>query len=39
MPKYYFHICNGNDFTEDEEGMELPDEETARRKLFEAPAT
>jgi hypothetical protein len=30
MPRYYFHICNGNGFVEDEEGQELPDLEAAR---------
>ncbi|HEX8064770.1 MAG TPA: hypothetical protein VF535_16355 [Allosphingosinicella sp.] len=30
MPRYFFHVCNGNGFTEDEEGRELPDEAEAR---------
>ena len=30
MPLYFFHICNGNGFTEDEEGRELADEAEAR---------
>jgi Domain of unknown function (DUF6894) len=30
MPRFYFHICNGNGFTEDEEGQELPSVEAAR---------
>jgi hypothetical protein len=30
MPLYYFHVCNGNGFTEDDEGQELPDLEAAR---------
>lgn len=30
MPHYYFHICNGDGFTEDEEGRELADESAAR---------
>ena len=30
MPHYYFHICNGNGFIEDEEGRDLPDESAAR---------
>ena len=30
MPRYYFHICNGSGFVEDEEGQELPDLEAAR---------
>lgn len=30
MPHYFFHVCNGNGFVEDEEGRDLPDEEAAR---------
>ena len=30
MPIYFFHVCNGNGFTEDEEGRELRDEAEAR---------
>jgi len=30
MPRYFFHICNGTGFTEDEEGQELADEAAAR---------
>lgn len=30
MPRYFFHVCNGNGFTQDEEGRELPDEAAAR---------
>jgi len=30
MPRFFFHIVNGNGFTEDEEGQELPDAERAR---------
>jgi len=30
MPLYFFHVCNGNGFTEDEEGRELADEAEAR---------
>lgn len=30
MPIYFFHVCNGNGFTEDKEGRELPDEAAAR---------
>ncbi|HEX8669028.1 MAG TPA: hypothetical protein VF727_11735 [Allosphingosinicella sp.] len=30
MPRFYFHVCNGDGFTPDEEGSELPDAETAR---------
>jgi len=36
MPHFYFHICNGNGFTEDEEGVALPDEAAARRNAVEA---
>ncbi|HEX8215155.1 MAG TPA: hypothetical protein VF582_06750 [Allosphingosinicella sp.] len=34
MPRYYFHICNGNGFAEDEEGVELADDEAARRVAY-----
>jgi hypothetical protein len=30
MPRYYFHVCNGTGFVQDEEGEELPDLEAAR---------
>ena len=30
MPLFFFHVCNGNGFTEDEEGRELADEAEAR---------
>ena len=30
MPLFYFHVCNGNGFTEDEEGQELPNVDAAR---------
>jgi hypothetical protein len=30
MPRFYFHICNGDGFTEDEEGLELADDIAAR---------
>jgi len=30
VPRFYFHICNGKGFTEDEQGQELPNEEAAR---------
>ena len=30
MPHYYFHVCNGNGFIEDEEGRDLPDDSAAR---------
>lgn len=31
MPRFYLHICNGNGFTEDEEGLELADTAVARK--------
>jgi hypothetical protein len=30
MPRFYFHVCNGNGFDQDEEGQELPNVEAAR---------
>jgi hypothetical protein len=30
MAKFFFHICNGDGFTQDEEGTDLPDAEAAR---------
>jgi hypothetical protein len=30
MPRFYFHVCNGAGFVEDEEGQELPDLDAAR---------
>jgi hypothetical protein len=30
MPRYYFHVCNGNGFVQDEEGEELPNVDAAR---------
>jgi hypothetical protein len=30
MPRFYLHVCNGNGFTEDSEGQDLPDVEAAR---------
>lgn len=30
MPCFYFHVCNGTGFVQDEEGQELPDLEAAR---------
>ena len=30
MPRFYFHICDGSGFVEDEEGRELEDPEAAR---------
>jgi hypothetical protein len=36
MPRFYMHVCNGNGFVEDDEGVELPDEATARTKAIAA---
>lgn len=30
MPLYFFHVCNGDGYTPDEEGRELADEGAAR---------
>ncbi|MEO5772766.1 MAG: hypothetical protein ABIQ32_01430 [Sphingomicrobium sp.] len=30
MPRFFMHICNGNGFIEDHEGMDLRDESAAR---------
>lgn len=30
MPRFYFHICDGDGFAEDEEGHDLADEAAAR---------
>ena len=29
MPRFYFHVCDGTDFIEDEEGRDLADVATA----------
>ena len=34
MPRYYFHVCNGTGFVQDEEGQELPDLEAARAEAI-----
>ena len=34
MPRYYFHICDDRGFTEDLEGQELPDEQSARTEAI-----
>ncbi len=31
MPRYFFHMCNGTGFIEDEEGREVENAEAARR--------
>ncbi len=36
MPRFYMHVCNGNGFVEDEEGVELADGDAARAKAIEA---
>ena len=36
MPHFYFHICNGHGFLEDEEGVDLSDEAAARKQAVEA---
>ncbi len=36
MPRFYMHVCNGTGFVEDQEGVVLPDEATARAKAVEA---
>ncbi|MEA3066213.1 MAG: hypothetical protein QOJ27_2674 [Sphingomonadales bacterium] len=36
MPHYYFHVCNGTGFIEDEEGQDLPDLEAARAEAVES---
>lgn len=36
MPRYYMHVCNGNGFVEDQEGVELADRNAARAKAIEA---
>ncbi len=30
MPRYFFHVCNGDGFTQDDEGLDLPDLHAAR---------
>jgi len=30
MSRFYLHVCNGNGFTEDEEGSDYPDIQAAR---------
>ena len=32
MPTYYFHVCDGLGFCEDEEGRDLPDADAAHRE-------
>ena len=35
MPHYFLHIYNGSGFVEDEEGLELPGLDEARKKAVE----
>ena len=34
MPRYFFHLRDGFDLDEDDEGVELPDFEAARAEAF-----
>jgi len=34
IPRYYFHVRNGNGLVEDEEGRSLPDRDTARAEAL-----
>ena len=34
MPRFYFHVCDGTGFIEDEEGRELADFEAARAEAI-----
>ena len=36
MPKFYFHVRNGNELIEDPEGMDLPNVVAARVEAIEA---
>jgi hypothetical protein len=36
MPRFYFHIGDGHGFIEDEEGLDLVDEASARRNAVAA---
>ncbi|HYI41179.1 MAG TPA: hypothetical protein VE053_12765 [Allosphingosinicella sp.] len=36
MPRFYFHVCNGTGFVQDEEGQELPDLEAARAQAIKS---
>lgn len=36
MPRFYMHVCNGNGFVEDQEGVELSDRDAARERAVEA---
>jgi hypothetical protein len=34
MPRYFFHVCNGDGFTEDEVGTELADFDAAKAEAI-----
>ena len=34
MPRFYFHVCNGNGLTEDYEGQQLASVEAARSQAL-----
>ncbi len=34
IPRYYFHVRNGNGLVEDDEGRNLPDRDTARAEAL-----
>jgi hypothetical protein len=35
MPRFYMHLCNGSEFAEDDEGIDVPDTATARARAVE----
>jgi hypothetical protein len=35
MPRFFLHMCNGNGFVEDDEGIEVANAATARQKAIE----
>ena len=35
LPRYYLHVCNGDGFTEDEEGRDFPDLDAARQMAID----
>lgn len=36
MPRFYFHLCDGAEFTEDEEGTDLPGSGAAHQKAVDS---
>ena len=36
MPRFYFHLCNGAEFVEDEEGIDLPGNAAAHQKAVDS---